>query len=107
MFPIASTQFIASHSFTICNVICVAYICHTSHNTAAICNWHNFDKYNIFHKPDEAMLFVVVKDLLQLDDISILQNLWELCSSCKYKWTEWEAYIYIYNTLLSHLNSME
>ena len=36
-------------------------ICHTSHSTSAIYNWYNFAKYNIFHGPDDAMLFVMVK----------------------------------------------
>ena len=32
-----------------------------------ICNFYNFSKYNIFHKPDEAMLLFMVKACLWLE----------------------------------------
>ena len=42
-------------------------ICHTSHNTGTICSLYNFGKYNIFQRPDETMLFVMVRACLHLE----------------------------------------
>ena len=42
-------------------------ICHTSHNTGAICNWHNFGKYTTLHRPDKAIMFVTVNACLYLE----------------------------------------
>ena len=42
-------------------------ICHISHITDAICSLYNFCKYNIFHRPEEAMLFFMVKACLHLE----------------------------------------
>ena len=36
-------------------------ICHTSDNIDDTCSVYNLDEYNIFHRPDKAMLFVMVK----------------------------------------------
>ena len=41
-------------------------ICHTSHNTGVICSVYNFGIHNIFHRPDEVMLLVMVKACLCL-----------------------------------------
>ena len=42
-------------------------ICHTPHNTGTNCSVYNFGKYIIFHRPDETMLFVMVKACLHLE----------------------------------------
>ena len=40
----------------------------------------NIGKDNIFHRPGEATLFVMMKDCLRLKNNSAFQNFWELCS---------------------------
>ena len=46
----------------------------------ATCGSYNFGKYTIFHRPDKAVLFIMVKASLRLSIFSVIQNLRELCS---------------------------
>ena len=48
---------ICIHGFTMCYVICVAlHPPQVRHNTGTIYNVYNIGKYNISHRPEEAML---------------------------------------------------
>ena len=45
---------------------------HTTHD--AICGKYNFGKYNIFHRPDETILFLMVKGCLHLKTFCFLRT---------------------------------
>ena len=43
--------------------------CHSVQSNDAICCKYNIGKYNIFQRPNKAMLFVMVKACLSLENI--------------------------------------
>ena len=74
-FPTGSMHFIFLLGITICHVICMpSHLPHIKQNWCYL-QFVQFGKCNIFHRPDEAMLFVMVKDYLHLEIFLFLSPL--------------------------------